>query len=124
MRGALRGGDALGDAALEMAASVLDEHSSSTSVPRRASSAGGFTSHLAAQLGVSEPSGASSSSDVDSVDDERRTGIYNFLQVPWNLEPLLMLGYVMCLDCFLQLVTFLPLRVLGALINKGGTCLR
>ena len=78
-----------------------------------------FLSHLAHQVGLSPETEQPSSSEDDSADDERRTGIYNFLQVPWNLEPLLILGYLTCLDSFLQLITFMPLRVIGALINSA-----
>ena len=76
---------------------------------------GGFGAFLGAQLG--RQSGAAETEDETSDGTEtsqRRSGVYNFLAVPWNLEPLLVFGYVTCLDCFLQLVTFLPLRVLGA----------
>ena len=48
--------------------------------------------------------------------EARREGIYNFLQVPWNLEPLLWYGTMTCLDAFIQQFTFLPLRVLSALL--------
>ena len=78
-----------------------------------------FFHHLSNQLGVTQevPSSTSNSSENDAADNEKRTGIYNFLQVPFNLEPLLVLGYVTCLDCFLQLITFLPIRVLFALVT-------
>ena len=76
---------------------------------------GFFDSFLADQLG-SEPEKPEAADD-DSADGDgnSRAGVYNFLQVPWNLEPLLLFGYLACLDCFLQIVTFLPLRVLKAL---------
>jgi len=45
----------------------------------------------------------------------RREGIYNFFQVPMNLEPMLLLGYAVCFDSFAQQFTFLPLRLIGAL---------
>ena len=78
-------------------------------------------------VGLSEPSpdaeeDARKGEGDDDEDADTRAGIYNFLQVPFNLEPLLLLGYATCLDCFLQLVTFVPLRVLGALarLALGG----
>ena len=80
---------------------------------------GSFGSFLASQLGwVSSPASdeLSPSAEPDSV-TRRRAGVYNFLQVPWNLEPLLLFGYATCLDCFLQHLTFLPLRVLGAVVT-------
>ena len=84
-----------------------------------------FASFLSRSVvGLSEPLPSSAADDDVKAggsgsddDDATRAGIYNFLQVPFNLEPLLLLGYVTCLDCFLQLVTFLPLRVLGALLR-------
>jgi hypothetical protein len=45
-----------------------------------------------------------------------KENIVNFLQVPYQLECFLMLGLFMCLDAFLYIFTFLPLRVvIGAL---------
>lgn len=83
----------------------------------------GFGLHLANQLGVADATSTASTSEDAARDDERRTGIYNFLQVPWNLEPLLVLGYITCLDSFLQLITFMPIRVLVALVSlaRGRT---
>jgi hypothetical protein len=66
--------------------------------------------------------GSSEAAPVEDEDDakaaaNRRAGIYNFIQVPWNLEPLMVLGYLTCLDCFLTLVTLSPLRVLATLVR-------
>mmetsp|Transcript_63223 Transcript_63223/g.105213 ORF Transcript_63223/g.105213 Transcript_63223/m.105213 type:complete len:522 (+) Transcript_63223:115-1680(+) len=47
---------------------------------------------------------------------QRREGIYNFFQVPLNLEPFLMFGYLACLESFVQQLTFLPLRMASALL--------
>lgn len=38
--------------------------------------------------------------------------IINFLQVPYELEQLLALGFFICLDAFLYVLTYLPIRVL------------
>jgi len=46
--------------------------------------------------------------------EKRRERIYNFLQVPLQLEKLLLFGFCMCLDSFLFLFTFLPFRVIIA----------
>jgi hypothetical protein len=58
--------------------------------------------------------------DSLSGDDEklRREGIYNFLQVPRNLEPLLLFGFLACVDSFVDLFTFLPLRVFFAAAHR------
>ena len=71
--------------------------------------------------------GGSSSTEAERAENDddddikaaklRRAGIYNFMQVPWNLEPLMLLGYLACLDCFLSYVTFTPLRVISGLIS-------
>lgn len=42
----------------------------------------------------------------------KRRGLYNLIQVPTRLERLLTLGQFICLDEFLTVFTFLPLRVL------------
>lgn len=73
-----------------------------------------FRAFLGDQLGWEPPLPDNLAEDEGIA--RKRAGVYNFLQVPWNLEPLLLFGYVTCLDCFLQLVTFMPLRVLGAVL--------
>jgi len=75
----------------------------------------GFATFLGGQLGwdASPPDSVGRQQSIA----RKRAGVYNFLQVPWNLEPLLLFGYMTCLDSFLQLVTFMPLRVLGALLS-------
>lgn len=66
--------------------------------------------------GGTETATASESADDDlKAAAQRRAGIYNFIAVPWNLEPLMLLGYLTCLDCFLTLVTFTPIRVLATI---------
>mmetsp|Transcript_23636 Transcript_23636/g.59013 ORF Transcript_23636/g.59013 Transcript_23636/m.59013 type:complete len:632 (+) Transcript_23636:48-1943(+) len=47
----------------------------------------------------------------DESSRRRRKGVYHFLQAPWELEKLLLVGYLVCLDSFLFMVTMLPLRV-------------
>jgi len=76
-----------------------------------------FIPFLLSQLGWTEWA-AGADGDVGlEVMDEKREGIYNFFQVPWNLEPLMLFGYVACLDSFLNLVTILPVRVGGAIVS-------
>jgi hypothetical protein len=41
-------------------------------------------------------------------------------QAPWELEKLLVLGYLVCLDSFLFMLTMLPLRVARALLCALG----
>jgi phage-related holin len=50
-----------------------------------------------------------------------REAVYNFVQVPFQLERLLFFGVLVCVDSFLFLVTFLPLRlfVTGCKITLG-----
>ncbi|EME29274.1 hypothetical protein Gasu_32840 isoform 1 [Galdieria sulphuraria] len=64
----------------------------------------------------------SSAEELQSVEFEsptylasKRKSVYNFLQIPWHLEALLLLGASVCADTFLFLFTFLPIRSLIAL---------
>jgi hypothetical protein len=41
--------------------------------------------------------------------------VQNFFEVPWMLEKLIILGCFVCLDAFLYVVTYLPIRVLFSL---------
>eukprot|EP00962_Isochrysis_galbana_P041560 scaffold15296_cov101-Isochrysis_galbana.AAC.3 len=50
--------------------------------------------------------------------ERRREGIYNFFQVPRNLEPLLLFGFLACVDSFIDQFTFLPLRVFFAAAHR------
>lgn len=50
----------------------------------------------------------------------KRRGVYNLFAVPLRLERLLGLGQCICLDEFLTIFTYLPLRVLFALIRAFG----
>jgi hypothetical protein len=56
----------------------------------------------------------------DTLEDaeRRREGIYNFFQVPRNLEPLLLFGFLACVDSFVDQFTFLPLRVFFAAAHR------
>eukprot|EP01119_Soliformovum_irregulare_P012932 TRINITY_DN3392_c0_g1_i1.p1 TRINITY_DN3392_c0_g1~~TRINITY_DN3392_c0_g1_i1.p1 ORF type:complete len:533 (+),score=119.67 TRINITY_DN3392_c0_g1_i1:236-1600(+) len=45
---------------------------------------------------------------------EKKEEVYNFFRVPFHLEKLLMFGLLLCLDSFLFLFTFLPIRVILA----------
>jgi len=67
-----------------------------------------FSGYIASQMGRDDGSETGGEDGVAA----KRAGVYNFLQVPLSLEPMLCFGYLTCLDCFLQLFTFLPLRVL------------
>ena len=55
---------------------------------------------MAGQFGVGPDSDAKEHADDEPV-SLWRSGVYNFLQVPCNLEPMLSFGFVTCLDCFL-----------------------
>ncbi len=92
--------------------------------PRRA--APSLARFLALQTGLGPSTGSASASNATESRtleaQRRRQGIYNFFAVPSNLEPFLLFGYVTCVDAFIDLVTFLPLRVLVALHHamSGG----
>jgi hypothetical protein len=47
----------------------------------------------------------------------QRERIENFLRIPYEIERLMMFGYLLCLDSFLTLFTVIPLRTFGAIFN-------
>ncbi|KAJ7370372.1 Transmembrane anterior posterior transformation protein 1, partial [Desmophyllum pertusum] len=46
---------------------------------------------------------------------ERREKVYTFMKIPREFEKLMVFGFMLCLDCFLFMFTFLPLRLIVAL---------
>ncbi|XP_078589178.1 transmembrane anterior posterior transformation protein 1 homolog [Branchiostoma floridae x Branchiostoma japonicum] len=48
---------------------------------------------------------------------ERRERVYTFMKIPQVFEKLMFYGFFLCLDAFLFIFTFLPLRVIIALIR-------
>jgi hypothetical protein len=48
--------------------------------------------------------------------------IDNFFMVPYNLESLIFLGFFICLDAFLYVITYLPIRVIFSLYLLGSFC--
>ena len=75
---------------------------------------GGFRHFLACQLGWgTEPADQPSEPQLK----QKQEGVYNFLQVPWNLEPMMWFGWATCLDSFIQHLTFFPLRVASAALS-------
>ena len=69
-----------------------------------------FGRFVGQQLGWEPDDGAA---DYDLEDDRRRRGVYNFLQVPWNLEPLLLFGFCTCLDAFVPTAQALGAELCG-----------
>eukprot|EP01114_Cavostelium_apophysatum_P023622 TRINITY_DN8958_c0_g1_i1.p1 TRINITY_DN8958_c0_g1~~TRINITY_DN8958_c0_g1_i1.p1 ORF type:complete len:616 (+),score=128.94 TRINITY_DN8958_c0_g1_i1:103-1950(+) len=47
---------------------------------------------------------------------DKREEVYNFIQVPFYLETMILYGVLLCFDVFLFLFTFLPIRVIRAAI--------
>ncbi|KAI0561590.1 Eukaryotic membrane protein Tapt1 [Gracilaria domingensis] len=60
-------------------------------------------------LGIDQGPTPDALEDAWSVATKRR-GVYNLVQVPTRLEPLMTLGQLICLDEFLMLFTYLPVR--------------
>jgi len=89
---------------------------------RRAGGGGGLLAFLGGQLGSDSAQAMVYRSESASEQDaqRRREGIYNFFQVPRNLEPLLLFGYLACVDAFIDQCTFLPIRVLFAAAQRLG----
>jgi len=89
---------------------------------RRAGGGGGLLAFLGGQLGSDSAQAIVYRSESTSEQDaqRRREGIYNFFQVPRNLEPLLLFGYLACVDAFIDQCTFLPIRVLFAAAQRLG----
>ncbi|XP_022799090.1 transmembrane anterior posterior transformation protein 1 homolog [Stylophora pistillata] len=46
---------------------------------------------------------------------ERRQKVYTFMKIPREFEKLMVFGFMLCLDCFLFMFTFLPVRLVVAL---------
>lgn len=67
-------------------------------------------------LGIDNGNTSDGLEDALSVATKRR-GVYNLIQVPMRLERLITLGQVICLDEFLTLFTYLPLRVVLSFIR-------
>ncbi|CAF1638204.1 unnamed protein product [Adineta ricciae] len=55
---------------------------------------------------------------------EKRERIYNFLLMSSSLEKFMLYGFCQCLDTFLYVWTFLPIRITLALIQAIGTLCR
>ncbi|CAF0897792.1 unnamed protein product [Rotaria sp. Silwood1] len=55
---------------------------------------------------------------------EKRERIYNFLLMSTSLEKFMLYGFCQCLDTFLYVWTFLPIRITLALIQAFGTLCR
>ncbi|CAF2988836.1 unnamed protein product [Rotaria sp. Silwood2] len=55
---------------------------------------------------------------------EKRERIYNFLLMSSSLEKFMLYGFYQCLDTFLYVWTFLPIRIALALIQAIGTLCR
>ncbi|CAH3194359.1 unnamed protein product [Porites evermanni] len=45
---------------------------------------------------------------------EKREKVYTFMKIPREFEKLMVFGFMLCLDCFLFIFTFLPLRLIVA----------
>lgn len=70
--------------AVEIEPEALSDADHATSRPR-------FLPFLLGQLGWTEGYGSDSDATLETM-DAKREGVYNFFQVPWNLEPLLTFG--------------------------------
>ncbi|CAB3982800.1 transmembrane anterior posterior transformation 1 homolog [Paramuricea clavata] len=57
---------------------------------------------------------------------DQREKIYTFMKTPRELEKLMWFGFLLCLDCFLFVFTYLPVRVLLAMLQLLGNvvCLK
>lgn len=57
---------------------------------------------------------------------EQREKVYTFMKTPRELEKLMWFGFLLCLDCFLFVFTYLPVRLVSALFQLFGNivCLR
>lgn len=73
-----------------------------------------FTRHL---LGIDSETTPDALEDALSVASKRR-GVYNLIQVPTRLEHLLTVGQFICLDEFLTVFTYLPLRLVLSLLSS------
>ncbi|ESO08888.1 hypothetical protein HELRODRAFT_186784 [Helobdella robusta] len=53
---------------------------------------------------------------------ERRKRVYSFIKIPKELEKFMIYGFFQCLDAFLFIFTFLPLRILKSFIKVFFKC--
>jgi hypothetical protein len=56
------------------------------------------------------------SNNFDDIQHGKYTRIHNFLTVPFQLEKFIVLGYLVCLSCFLSNLIVVPLRIIIKLI--------
>jgi hypothetical protein len=49
--------------------------------------------------------------------EEKREKVYVFLRLPLILEKFMFFGFLQCADTFLYICTFLPLRIIFALLS-------
>ncbi|KAL7752672.1 hypothetical protein RI367_001674 [Sorochytrium milnesiophthora] len=62
--------------------------------------------------------------DMQPAPEFKAERVKNFVSLPWELEKLLFFGYTLCADCFLQLFTLFPIRLLLALCGCSSSWLR
>lgn len=55
--------------------------------------------------------------DHGEVDTQVNKTVKNFLTVPRQLERMLLFGMLVCLDTFLYVTTFLPIRIVIGLVS-------
>lgn len=65
--------------------------------------------HLRAELALANSTGETLENEGDR-DAIKRERVNNFLQVPMEIERLMLFGYLVCFDAFLYLFTVLPMR--------------
>lgn len=56
--------------------------------------------------------------DYKEIDyEQKRENVYSFLRLPWALEKFMSFGFLQCVDSFLYIFTFLPIRVVKTLFQ-------
>lgn len=71
-----------------------------------------FLSFINAQL-----SNSNFNDHKESEYNQKRENVYSFLRLPWALEKFMTYGFLQCVDSFLYICTFLPLRILKTLFQ-------
>lgn len=54
---------------------------------------------------------------LESEYKQKRENVYIFLRLPWALEKFMIYGFLQCVDCFLYICSYLPLRLLFVMLQ-------
>lgn len=95
---------------------TTNENNTDTSTPKTSSSSSSsFFSFVRSEIFLNDSDSPTNSNTIGGQLPSQL--VYNFLILPWYLEKLFTLGFMICLDCFLHLFTILPCRMIVGTID-------